>query len=277
MDNTNKRLPRNRIDLFKKLIRKEPVMIINLSLMMVLFAIPLVFTYGMLYTSIITLPEGSSLNDATNLIFFYGIFAILGFIVFYIGQGGLFYVTKKIVWNEPYVYLKHFMRGIKEQFKSSFSIGLLTGIIVNITLWGSIILLAFAFSNEFMFYVGLGALLLVSLLMLIISQLMMAQSCIYELSFKALFKNSLIFTILRLFKSILLFIFTYVILIGFMMIHFVTFIIGLIIFCLLNELIVLSWTLFSHKTFDLYINKEHYPNFVNKGLESFDRESENKL
>jgi len=272
--NHNNRLPRNRMDLFKKLITKEPVMLINLSLLMVLFAIPLVFTYGMLYTSIITLPEGSSLNDATSLIFFYGVFAILGFIVFYIGQGGLFYINKKIVWNEPYVYSKHFMKGIKEQFKYSVLIGLLTGIIVNITLWGSIILLAFAFSNEFMFYIGLGALLIVLLLMLIISQFMMAQSCIYELPFKALFKNSLIFTILRLGKSILLYIVTYVLLIGFMMIHFVTFIIGLIVYVLLNELIVLSWTLFSHQTFDLYINKVHYPSFVNKGLESFDSEGD---
>lgn len=274
MNHSNYRLPRNRIDLLKKLIIKEPVTFINLSLLMVLFTLPLFFIYAMLYMSIITLPEGSNINDATNLIFFYGVMATLGFIIFYIGQGGLFYVTKRIVWNEPYVYLKHFMKGIKEQFKSSFFIGLLTGIIVNLTLWGSIILLAFSFSNEFMFYIGLGALLTVLVFMLIISQFMMTQSCIYKLSFWGLFKNSLIFTILRLGKSLLLFIVTYVILITFMLINFVTFVIGLIIYVLFNELIVLSWTLFSHQTFDIFINKDHYPSNVNKGLESFDSDGD---
>lgn len=275
MNQEDIRLPRNRKDLFIKLIKKNPSMIINLSLMMVIFSLPLIFTYGLLYTSLITLPEGSNLNDATNLIFFFGLFSILGFIIFYIGQGALYYVNKKIVWNEPYVYKKHFMKGIKEQFKTSALIGSLTGIIVNTTLWGSLVLLSFAFSNEIIFFIALGSLLVVLLLTLIISQFILSQSVVYELSFISLFKNSLILTILKIGKSLLVFLLTYLLIIGFMIINTITFMIGLVLYVLLNELIVLTWTLFTHQVFDDYINKENYPTYVNKGLASFKDNEDN--
>ena len=42
--------------------------------------------------------------------------------------------------------------------------------------------------------------------------------------------------------------------------------VGLFLFAILNSVVIMLYTLIAHSAFDKYINKEHYPEFVNKGL-----------
>ena len=42
--------------------------------------------------------------------------------------------------------------------------------------------------------------------------------------------------------------------------------IGLFLFAILNSVVIVLYTLIAHTAFDKYINQEHYPDMVNKGL-----------
>ena len=53
-------------------------------------------------------------------------------------------------------------------------------------------------------------------------------------------------------------------------INFITLIIGMVLFAILNSVVIVIYTLISHSAFDKYINKEHYPDMVGKGLYKVD-------
>ena len=42
--------------------------------------------------------------------------------------------------------------------------------------------------------------------------------------------------------------------------------VGLFLFAILNSVVIVLYTLMSHYAFDKYINAEHYPDMVGKGL-----------
>ena len=48
--------------------------------------------------------------------------------------------------------------------------------------------------------------------------------------------------------------------------NFLTLTIGLLLFAVFNSVVIVLYTLVSHAAFDKYINQEHYPDMVNKGL-----------
>ena len=55
--------------------------------------------------------------------------------------------------------------------------------------------------------------------------------------------------------------------------NFIVLIIGLFLFALLNSVVIVIYTLLSHDVFDKYINKEHYPDMVGKGLYKDNKEA----
>ena len=48
--------------------------------------------------------------------------------------------------------------------------------------------------------------------------------------------------------------------------------IGLLLFAILNSVVIALYTLIAHSAFDRYINKEHYPDMVGKGLYKVEKE-----
>ena len=48
--------------------------------------------------------------------------------------------------------------------------------------------------------------------------------------------------------------------------NMITMAIGLVLFAFLNSVVIVLYTLISHSAFDKYINQEHYPDMVGKGL-----------
>ena len=46
----------------------------------------------------------------------------------------------------------------------------------------------------------------------------------------------------------------------------ITLIIAMALFAIFNSVVIILYTLISHDAFDKYINKEHYPEMVGKGL-----------
>ena len=48
--------------------------------------------------------------------------------------------------------------------------------------------------------------------------------------------------------------------------NMITLIIGLALFAIFNSVVIVIYTLLAHSAFDKFINKEHYPEMVGKGL-----------
>ena len=46
----------------------------------------------------------------------------------------------------------------------------------------------------------------------------------------------------------------------------ITLAIGMFLFAVFNSVVIVLYTLIAHSAFDKYINKEHYPDMVGKGL-----------
>ena len=54
--------------------------------------------------------------------------------------------------------------------------------------------------------------------------------------------------------------------------NLITLSVGLFLFAVLNSVVIVIYTLLSHSAFDKYINKEHYPDMVGKGLYKLEKE-----
>ena len=54
--------------------------------------------------------------------------------------------------------------------------------------------------------------------------------------------------------------------------NLITLAVGMVLFAFLNSLVVVIYTLLAHSAFDKYINKEHYPDMVGKGLYKLEKE-----
>lgn len=259
-------LPNTRFELFGKTIKNNVLPIINLSLVLFAFSLPLLLIYGLLYLGLISIKISENYPEAVNLVFYFGLAAIIGYIILYAGLGGGFYIAKKLAWNEPLLYKKHFLKGIKDNLKKSIFMGIVVGVSVLIATWGSLFLYAFALSNELMNYIGIGALLLQAMIVLMLSMIYMAQNCVYSLKVQDLIKNSFILTLTSLFKSTLLFVISYGLIIGLLLFDIITIIIAIILIAFFGFVLVYAWTLLSHHLFDQYINKTNYPDDLNKGL-----------
>lgn len=217
-------LPNTRLELLGIIIKNNVLTILNLSLVLFVFAMPLLLIYGLLYLGLISINISENYPEAVNLVFGFSLVAIIGYIILYIGLGGSFYIAKKMAWNEPLLYKKHFFKGVKDNFKRSIVIGFLVGISVFIATWGSLFLYAFALSNELMTYIGIGALLLQAVIILMLSMIYMAQNGLYSLKIKDLIRNSFLLTLMSLFKSILLFVITFGLIVSSLLLNIITYI-----------------------------------------------------
>ena len=114
--------------------------------------------------------------------------------------------------------------------------------------------------------IGIGALILLLLLFGMITMLNQAQSVYYANSYWITFKNSFSFLGLTNWKTLLIYLLSTGVVISLACLNMVTLGVGLFLFAILNSVVIILYTLISHSAFDKYINQEHYPEMVGKGL-----------
>ena len=267
-------LPTNRKEVFFDLLAHRKMTLFVLSCFTFMFFIPLavdLFYFNFLESVAIA-------NDKSDYLFslvFYSMLIMLPCMVIgFVGLSGTFYAAKKLVWQEGVMVAIDFFQGIKENWKRAIINGMIFGIILFGFVVGGSYLLIYSPISPVICGIGIGALILILLVFGMIIALNYTQDVYYQNPFRYTFKNSFMFLGLLNWKILVLYLVTTGGVITLCCFNLITLAIGLFLFAILNSVVVVLYTLISHSAFDKYINKEHYPEMVGKGLYKLEEKKE---
>ena len=267
-------LPTTRKEVFFDLLKYRKMSLFALSCYTFMFFIPLaivLFYFNYLESMAIIAEKYEYLF---SLIFYSMLIMLPCMVIGFIGFAGAFYTAKRMVWQEGISLASDFFKGIKENWKHALINGVLFGLVLFGLVVGGSYLLIYAPVTPVVRGIGLGALILVFMLFGMVIALNFTQDVYYENGYGVTLKNSFSFLGLLNWKILLVFLFSTGVVFTLGLFNLVTLAIGLILFAFTNSVVIILYTLISHSAFDKYINKEHYPDMVNKGLyKSNDKEA----
>ena len=259
-------LPHNRKEAFFDLLRNRKMMLFALSCYVFMFFIPLAVDL-FLFNYWEAMAIASERTDYLfSLVFYSMIIMIPCMMIGFIGFAGGFYVAKKLVWQEGISLAVDFFQGIKENWRRAVINGFLFGVFLFGLVVGGSYLYTYSASLPVWNGIGIGALIIFFLVFGMVIALNLTQDVYYANTMGATMKNSFCFFGLLNWKVILLFIFSTGLVVVLSFFNMITMAIGLVLFAFLNGTIIVLYTLISHSAFDKYINQEHYPDMVGKGL-----------
>ena len=268
-----KSLPHSRKEVFFDLLRHRKMTLFSLSCFTFMFFIPLavdLFYFNFLEMAAIATEKYEYLF---SLVFYSMVIMLPCMIIGFIGLAGAFYVAKRLVWQESTSLAVDFFYGIKENWKHA----LVNGIIFGITLFGLIVggsyLLIYSPTAPIWCGIGIGALILLFIVLGMVNALTFTQDVYYSNPFMTTVKNAFSFMGLLNWRVLVTFLLTTGLVVGLGCINFVTLAIGMVLFAFLNSAVIIIYTLMSHEVFDKYINKDYYPDMVGKGLYKTDKEA----
>lgn len=268
-------LPVTRRQLFKFAYRRYLGFLIKLSLLLCLFAIPLMLVY-ILKGSI----SGQILNEFTNenivkylnTEVYTDLLYIPSLVIFSLGLAGAFTLMKQFVYQEGFVFLKSFFLGIKKNGKE-FSL---------VTLIYSIIFYLINFSKNYFAIIDISYYVTMTIISIILILILLCCSLfsytmipIYKNKITRTIKNSFFFTTNQMYKIIGVACITVIplFIIPYINIFFVKEVAALILgITLLIYMIiglahsVLTITLYCHHVYDKLINQDNFKELYRKGL-----------
>ncbi len=259
-------LPSNRKEVFFDLIKHRKMTLFTLSCFTFMFFIPLavdLFYFNFLES---LASESGQYEYLFSLVFYSMLIMLPCMILGFVGLSGAFYVAKKIVWQEGVIVPTDFFKGVKENWLH----GLIDGIILGVALFGLVVggayFIVYAPVHAVVKGIGIGGLVLIFILLGIITALNLTQSVYYSNSYLRTFRNSFSFMGLLNWKVLVLFILSTGGVIALSCFNMILLGVGLFLFAILNSVVIILYTLIAHSAFDKYINQEHYPEYVGKGL-----------
>ena len=259
-------LPSTRKEVFFDLLKYRKMNLFALSCYTFMFFIPLaidLFYFNYLESMAIIAEKYEYLF---SLIFYSMLIMLPCMVIGFIGFAGAFYTAKRMVWQEGISLASDFFRGIKENWKDALINGVIFGLVLFGLVVGGSYLLIYAPVTPVVRGIGLGALILFFLVFGMVIALHFTQCVYYENNYGVTLKNSFSFLGLLNWKVFLVFLFSTGVVVALALFNLITLAIGLILFAFTNSVVIILYTLISHAAFDKYINKEHYPEMVNKGL-----------
>ncbi len=259
-------LPSTRKEVFFDLLKYRKMNLFALSCYTFMFFIPLavdLFYFNYLESMAIIAEKYEYLF---SLIFYSMLIMLPCMVIGFIGFAGAFYAAKRMVWQEGVSLASDFFRGIKENWKDALINGVIFGLVLFGLVVGGSYLLIYAPVTPVVRGIGLGALILFFLVFGMVIALHFTQCVYYENSYGVTLKNSFSFLGLLNWKVFLVFLFSTGVVVALGLFNLITLAIGLILFAFTNSVVIILYTLISHAAFDKYINKEYYPEMVNKGL-----------
>ena len=259
-------LPSTRKEVFFDLLKYRKMSLFALSCYTFMFFIPLaidLFYFNYLESMAIVAEKYEYLF---SLIFYSMLIMLPCMIIGFIGLAGAFYTAKRMVWQEGISLASDFFKGIKENWKHALINGVIFGLVLFGLVVGGSYLLIYAPVTPVVRGIGLGALILFFLAFGMVIALNFTQCVYYENGYGVTLKNSFSFLGLLNWKVFLVFLFSTGVVVALGLFNLITLAIGLILFAFTNSVVIILYTLISHAAFDKYINKEHYPEMVNKGL-----------
>ena len=266
-------LPRNRKEVFFDLLKTRKMTLFAFSCYTFMFFIPLavdLFIFNNLENYLIS--QGD-IQGTLTLIIYSMIIMLPCMVIGFLGFAGAFYTAKRMVWQEGISLAHDFFKGIKESWKHAVINGIIFGLVLFALIVGGTLLSMTSGLNPVVKGIGIGALILFFLVFGMVIALNFTQCVYYENSFSVTLKNSFSFLGLLNWKILLVFLFSTGVVVTLGLFNLLTLAIGLILFAFTNSVVIILYTLISHSAFDKYINKEHYPEMVNKGLYKNDKEA----
>ena len=259
-------LPTNRKEVFFDLLRNRKMFLFALSCYTFMFFIPLavdLIYFNFLESMAISAEKYQYLF---SLIFYSMIIMLPCMVIGFIGLAGAFYVAKHLVWQDGISLASDFFKGIKENWKHALINGVIFGLVLFGLVVGGSFMLIYADVHAVVRGIGIGALIVLFLVFGMVTVLNFTQGVYYENSFGVTLKNSFSFLGLLNWKVLVIYLLSTGVVVTLGLFNFLTLAIGLLLFAVLNSVVIVLYTLISHSAFDKYINQEHYPHMVNKGL-----------
>ena len=266
-------LPHTRKEVFFDFIKHRKMNLFALSCFTFLFFIPLavdLFYFNFMESMAIAAEKEEYLF---SLIFYSMLIMIPLMILGFVGFSGAFYVMKKMVWQEGISLASDFCRGIKENWIHGFINGLIFAVLLFGLVMGGSYLYIFSTIHPVVKGIGIGALILVFMFLGMVIPLEFAQSVYYSNSYWITFRNSFSFLGLLNWRILVTFLGSTGVVVTLCAFNLITMSVGLFLFAILNSVVILLYTLFAHHAFDKYINVEHYPDMVGKGLYKENKEA----
>ena len=259
-------LPHNRKEVFFDLLRHRKMTLFALSCFTFMFFIPLAVDL-LFFNFLESVAIANEQEDYLfSLVFYSMLIMIPCMIIGFLGFAGAFHTAKKLVWQEGTMFASDFFQGIKENWGRAIINGLIFAIILFGFVMGGSYLLIFQKAQPVLVGVGIGALTLFLLILGMMTVLNFTQDVYYSNPFIYTLKNSFLFIGLLNWRIMVLFIISTGGLIALCCFNMIMMAIGLFLFAILNSVVIVLYTLMSHYAFDKYINAEHYPDMVGKGL-----------
>ena len=259
-------LPHNRKEAFFDFLAHRKMTMFALSSFTFMFFIPLavdLFWFDFLETAAIASEKP---EYVFSLIFYSMLIMLPCMLIGFLGFAGAFHVAKKMAWQEGISLATDFFQGIKENWKRALVNGFIFGLTLFVFVVGGSFLLLFYREQPIWCGVGIGASILMLLVFGMVIAMNFTQDVYYSNKFRYTFKNSFHFLVLLNWKLLVLFLLTTGAVIALCCINLITMAIGLFLFAILNGVVVILYTLISHSGFDKFINQEHDPEYVGKGL-----------
>ena len=261
-----RKLPTNRKEVFFDLLKTRKMNLFALSCFVFMFFIPLavdLFFFNYLEALAIAADKSDYLF---SLVFYSMLIMLPCMMVGFIGLIGGFYVAKKMAWQEGTMLAVDFFQGIKENWKHALINGFIFGLILFGLVMGSSYLLIYQKAQPVLTGIGIGALMLLFLTLGMVIAINNTQDVYYVNSYSATLKNSFCLLGLLNWRILVIFILSTGAVFTLCCFNMITMAIGLFLFAILNSVVIILYTLVSHAGFDKFINKEHYPEYINKGL-----------
>jgi hypothetical protein len=266
-DFTPNLLPHTRWGLFRDILSLQWRTLIEVSLLEVLFALPLFCVY--LVFSFFARDYFTSTNDLTGtfaILFYGGVASVIGILFLTIGMAGVFYVSKKLTFLEGTFSASDFFVGLKKEWKRAVGLGLINGLSFGFAFVGTLFLLLNYPSMPVLTGIGIGVLLFQFLIIVTASRYFLSQDFLYANSFMSTYRNSLIFAVIKLPINVAFFLWSPALFLTLLLVNETSGIIGFVLAVPFFSLVPVAFSLYSHKVFDRYINQSHYPDLVGKGL-----------
>ena len=267
-----KKLPTNRKEVFFDLLKYRKMTLFVLSSFTFMFFIPL--AVDLLYFNFLesVLIANGQTEALFSLVFYSMLIMIPCMMIGFLGFAGAFQAAKKLVWQEGTMVAQDFFQGIKENWRRAILNGLFFGILLFGLVVGGSYLYIFSPVSPVLCGIGIGALIIFLLVFGMMIALNFTQDVYYSNPFRYTIKNSFCLLGLLNWRIIVLFILSTGGLIALCCFNIIMMAVGLFLFAILNSVVVVLYTLMSHYAFDKFINQEHYPEMVGKGLYKLEKE-----
>jgi len=267
-DFTTHELPHTRKQQFWDVLKHQKLNMIKISLLQTVFNAP---TMVWAYLFYLILAAGPS--SVFKVSVYISLALIPCLIIANIGLVGSFACLKKIAYADGMFASSTFFIGLKEDWKKGIVFGLLQGISTALFIVGLVFVLIAKDVNVYLRGFALTMVIILFLVTTMMTYLSLAQTAVYGNKIRATIKNSFLLSLMRFPKHLLLILLHPGLIIGLVYGAFCIPTAGefvgigvLLLFSFFNSFSLFIWMLFILTSFDKFINKEYYPDYVNKGL-----------